>query len=75
MDPIFCSECKYCRNPEYIKWIGKTPVNVSCEHPTNLIEEEEISWFSKRTIPRHKELPSKLNADNNCPLFEIKEEK
>ena len=71
-DPlVFCSKCKYCSYPNCFTLIGDTPANVFCLHPTNIITEEKITWFCRRvTVNQQKELPSKLNTNNDCKLFE-----
>lgn len=62
---IFCVNCKH---------IEDEPCGYCCEHPNNM-----VTWYSDKKehnikIGRYGKEPKELNENNDCTLFEQKQE-
>ena len=60
MSKIYCKNCKYISGDKTVIWL--------CNYPGNI--EYRDNWLERRM--NHKQMPMKMNKDNNCKWFKNK---
>ena len=64
---VFCSQCLHYEGgpPRDGRFDEDSPVHDDCNTPEN--QEQFTDYFGTRT--RFKQLPGKINEQNNCPWY------
>lgn len=62
---VYCEDCKF---------LTQFAVTYLCKHPTNIEPWTKDTWLKPVAQLLNADRPWKINANNDCPWFEQKEE-